>query len=127
MIDENFFGLEPGSMGNLYYYEFEEIAIDPKDEQRFMDSQTNEFSNTFDPPPGLSPDEYSTLFAAHFMKSRQQSRNVIEQNKRQLVRKSTMFQHGNPECRAEIDQIEKNPKFEKWENPTFIDTIRRFS
>lgn len=120
----NDFNEEPGSFWQIFYTVRIPINADPTTEQKFLDSQTREQMNTFSPPPGLTPDEYSQLFLNHFLKSREKTREIIDSNNFRVIRYSTLAQVGNFECYRDLENIEKSEGFHSWENPTMIDFFR---
>jgi len=120
----NDFNEEPGSFWQIFYNTRVEIPTDPKTDQHYLDSQTREQVSTFDPPKGLSPDEYSQLFVNHFLKARQKTREVMEKGNYKLVRYSMLVQVGNEECYNDLDKIESSPDFHSWENPVMIEFFR---
>lgn len=126
MEDAAFSFFVPGTMGKLFYSVKELISLDPNDEQKFLDQQTRELGSTFDPPPGLSPEDYSMLFSEHFLQSRNSSRMMLDSSKERLVMKSTVYQHGNQECFDELKRIESDKNFAGWSNPYFIEEIKMY-
>ena len=120
----NDFNEEPGSFWQIFYTVRIPLKVDPNTEQRFLDSQTREQMNTFNPPPGLTPDEYSQLFLNHFLKSREKTREIIDTNNFKVIRYSMLVQVGNFECYRDLENTEKSEGFHAWENPTMIDFFR---
>jgi hypothetical protein len=120
----NDFNEEPGSIWQIFYTTKRPVNIDPRVEQNFLDSQTRENVSTFNPPPGLTPDEYSQLFLNHFLKSREKTREIIDANNFRIVRYSTLVQVGNPECYKDLNSIENSPDFHVWENPIMVEFFR---
>ena len=116
-----------GAIWELCYYTAEKANIPDAEKQRFLDRQTNEMNGMFDPPPGLSPTEYSNLFMNHFLKSREKSRDLIDKNSTVKVRVSEMFQIGNRECLDQISRIESSSNFHSWENPSLVDSFKYLS
>ena len=116
------FQLENGSIWEIYYFTSELRVMDPNLEQSIIDNQTREVvQDTFNPPPGLSPAEYSQLFVSHFMKTRTKSREVLDENKKKLVRYKILSQVGNLECLNEIENVKTLHNFHSWENPPMVD------
>ena len=116
------FQLENGSIWEIYYFTSELRVMDPNLEQSIIDNQTREVvQDTFNPPPGLSPAEYSQLFVSHFMKTRTKSREVLDENKKKLVRYKILSQVGNLECLNEIENVKSLHNFHSWENPSMVD------
>lgn len=116
------FQLDKGSIWEIFYFTSERLEMDPNLEQSIIDNQTREvIQDTFNPPPGLSPAEYSQLFVQHFMKTRTKSREVLDENKNRLVRYKILSQVGNAECLMEIQHISTSPNFHSWENPSMVD------
>jgi hypothetical protein len=116
------FQLENGSIWEIYYFTSELRVMDPNLEQSIIDNQTREvIQDTFNPPPGLSPAEYSQLFVSHFMKTRTKSREILDENKKKLVRFRILSQVGNLECLNEIENVKSLPNFHSWENPSMVD------
>jgi hypothetical protein len=120
----NDFNEEPGSIWQIFYTVRIPIKSDSSKEQAFLDSQTREQMNAFNPPPGLTPDEYSQLFLNFFLKSREKTREIIDSSNFRVIRYSTLVQVGNPECYKDLNDIEKSQHFHSWENPTMIDFFR---
>ncbi len=120
----NDFNEEPGSIWQIFYTTRTPVVLDPKVEQGFLDSQTRENMSAFNPPPGLTPDDYSQLFLNHFLKSRQKTREIIDANNFRVVRYSTLVQVGNPECYRDLENIETSPNFHEWENPIMVDFFK---
>ena len=122
------YDLDRGSRWEVYYLTATNVKLDPQVEDNLVDMQTREISsNTFDPPPGLSPGEYSQLFMTHFMKSRQKSREIITKGNERIIRYKVLVQVGNPECLADLANTEKMSDFKQWENPSMIDYFRQIS
>jgi hypothetical protein len=121
------YGERKGDIWQIFFYTKKKVQVSDKDKQNFMDSQTREMNNTFDPPPGLSPDAYSNLFLNHFMKARQSSQEMIEKNSEVKIRNGSQFQVGNQECLDDLLKIETSPDFHSWENPTLVDYFRKIS
>lgn len=124
----NDYGLERGSIWEVFYFTKAEVLLDPQTEQLMIDRQTREISsNTFDPPPGLSPAEYSSLFMNHFMKSREKSREIISKGNERTIRYKILVQVGNDECMKDLANTEKLPDFKSWENPSVVEYFRTIS
>jgi hypothetical protein len=121
------YGENKGDIWSIAYYLKRKIEIPEEDQQRFLDSQTRELGNTFEPPPGLSSQEYSNLFLNHFLKARSQSRELIDKNSETRIRVREDFQVGNQECLDELLRIQMLPNFESWENPHLVDFFRQVS
>ena len=121
---KNDFNEEPGSIWQIFYTTRTPIYADPRVEQGFLDSQTRENINAFNPPPGLTPDDYSQLFLNHFLKSRQKTREIIDTNNFRIVRYSTLVQVGNSECYRDLENLEISENFHEWENPIMVDFFR---
>lgn len=120
-FDEGFFFLDKGSIGEIRG--FRKIPIDPHTQQSLLDSNTRERLNMFDPPPGLSSADYSTLFAQSFMKAR----SDIQEQELNVVQFSVTIQVGNAESLQEISIIENNSLFSRWENPDFMKQFKELS
>jgi hypothetical protein len=121
------YGENSGDIWSIAYYLKKKVEIPDDEKQKLLDSQTRELGNTFDPPPGLSSNEYSNLFLNHFLKARSQSREIIEKSGETRVRIREDFQIGNQECLDELLRIETLPNFEAWENPHLVDFFRQTS
>ena len=119
----DFFDLENGSFGKLYYYK--KVEISPDQERSFVDQQARMLSRTFDPPIGLSSDEYSSLFLNHYIKSRNESKKALEQGSSE--RDYIDAQIGNRESIQEIESLERSKEFERWENPEMVKYLLNFS
>jgi hypothetical protein len=120
----NDFNEEPGSIWQIFYTLRIPVNPDPKKEQAFLDSQSHEQMSAFNPPPGLTPEDYSQLFLNHFLKSREKTREIIDSNNFRVIRYSTLVQVGNPECYRDLEGIEQTPGFYAWENPVMVDFFR---
>jgi hypothetical protein len=119
----NDYQLENGSIWEFFYYEKKNIPVD----EVAIDHQTRSVvQDTFNPPPGLSPAEYSQLFLNHFLKTRERSREIAE-NDHTLVRYKILSQLGNRECLDELLKIESHENFHRWENPNDIEYFRNLS
>jgi hypothetical protein len=120
--------LSKGSIWEFFYFTQAVNNIDPQLEQRMLDDQTREItSNMFNPPPGLTPDDYSQLFMNHFLESRNKSREIINKSNLHTVRNRVLLQVGNEECMRDIDNIEKLESFIKWENESLIAFFKQIS
>jgi chaperonin cofactor prefoldin len=95
-----------------------------KDPRTIIDTSKD---HTFNPPAGLSPSQYTDLFMAHFMKSRRDANEFIEENSQITKRIRESFQVGNQECLNEIEKIENSEAFYKWENPEFVKIFKEIS
>jgi hypothetical protein len=121
MLDE--YQLENGSIWEFFYYE---KLVTPVDEIT-VDQQTRSVvQDTFNPPAGLSPAEYSQLFLNHFLKTREKSREVAEKDHK-LTRYKILSQLGNRECLDELLKIESQDNFHEWENPNNVEYFRNLS
>ena len=115
-----------GALWSISYMATQRIDIPDEHRQKFLDRQSRELTGLFDPPPGLNPAEYSALFVSHFMKSRQESREIIDKASEQLQHYSTIVQVGNKECVDELNKIESAPEFKGWGNDRFwVEEFRR--
>lgn len=123
----NNYELDKGSIWEVYYLTKSEIQLDSQTEQVLIDRQSRELTTMFDPPPGLSPAEYSQMFMTHFMKSREKSREIINKGKEKLVRYKIFVQVGNQECLDDMINIESQPDFKEWENLPGIQFFRQIS
>ena len=121
MNSEDFYSFEPYSIGIVNYFRNCQKRISEEEEQSLLDNNTREYSNTFRPPPGLNPNEYSALFTEHYSKSRMKSREIIENSGITQEKVELTIQVGNSECLEEILSISRSPNFIKWENPGFME------
>lgn len=121
------FGENKGDMWSISYFTVEKREISDEESQRFLDLSTREMSQTFNPPPGLSPDDYANLFLQHFLKSRESSREILKTNSVSKIRNTEIFQVGNEECLKHLSKIESSPDFHSWENPDFVLFFRNLS
>jgi hypothetical protein len=112
-----------GAIWEIFFYVKEKIIISAKFQEAFIDDQTREQVNMFDPPPGLSHSEYSALFVNHFMKSRTKSQEELEKSSYQKFRYRTLVQVGNLECVEDITNTENNENFDSWENPYIVQSF----
>lgn len=119
-----------GSIWEIFFYVKEKIEISAKFQEAFVNDQTREHVNMFDPPPGLSPADYSALFVSHFMKSRTKSQEELEKSSYQKFRYRTLVQIGNRECVDDIIKTRDSENFDSWENPyivqSFLDISKEF-
>jgi hypothetical protein len=123
----NDFQLDKGSIWEIYYMEEKRDEVDHNLLDQIVDSNTRGIlQDTFNPPPGLTPAEYSLLFTQHFMKTREKSREIIE-NDKNLVRVRVLSQVGNIECLDELQKIEASLDFQRWENPSIVEFFREIS
>lgn len=124
----NDYQLDNGAIWEFHYYLKEVMKLDPNVEQVLIDRQTREISqDTFNPPPGLTPSEYSQMFMQHFMKTRQKSREIVDENKQKLTRYRVLLQMGNLECLEDIIKTENDLSFHSWENPSLLDYFKQLS
>jgi len=121
------YGENKGEIWMIGYYTKVPLEMPEEEKQKFLDRQTNEFSSSFDPPPGLSPDEYSQLFLNHYMKSRKESRDLIDKNSEVKISYSEVFQLGNLECFDHLSRIENLREFHSWQNPGLVEHFRVLS
>jgi hypothetical protein len=124
----NDYQLDNGAIWEFHYYLKEVMELDSNVEQVLIDRQTREITqDTFNPPPGLSPSEYSQMFMQHFMKTRQKSREIIDVNKQKLTRYRVLLQMGNLGCLEDVRKTESDPNFHSWENPSLLDYFKQIS
>lgn len=109
-----------GAVWKIVYYTVEKSSMPEEERQKFLDSQTREMNNFFQPPPGLSPADYAVLFMSHFQKSRNEATDMVEKMSERKTRKIELFQVGNAECLAEIEKIKSSQDFYGWENPEMV-------
>ncbi len=110
----------PGAVWRISYYTVEDSNVPETEKQKFLDRHTNDLSATFQPPSGLSPAEYSSLYMNHFQKTRQTANDLIDKMSENRVRRIELFEIGNIECLREIEKIESSPEFGGWENPQMV-------
>jgi hypothetical protein len=121
----NDFQIEKGAIWEIYYFTSTVIEMDSNLEQTIIDNETRGVvQDTFNPPAGLTPTEYSQLFIQHFMKTRTKTREIIDENKKKLVRYRILSQVGNLECLQELEKVGKLHDFHSWENPTIVDFFK---
>ena len=121
------FGENKGDIWQIFYYAKRKLEFSENMKQNFIDSQTREMGRGFDPPPGLSPEEYSSLFMNHFLKSREKSRDMLNTQSEVRERYSENFQVGNLECIDQIRKIESSQDFHSWENPSLVSYFKMIS
>jgi hypothetical protein len=121
------FGDNKGDVWEIFYYNSKRIEIPESEKQKFIDDQTRELGNTFNPPPGLSPADYSNLFLNHFLKTRNESRELLDKSTENRIRLGGYFQVGNKECLDDLRKIESNSNFQGWENPDIVSFFRTIS
>jgi hypothetical protein len=121
------YGEDVGSIWKFNFFRVTKMEIDPIQGQRFIDSQTRELTNTFDPPKGLSPAQYSELFVQHFTKSREESFKILDDSLKNNFKYGIVVQVGNKECLDEIEKLEKDPHFQGWENPELVNYFKNIS
>lgn len=127
MMKVDNFNMEPGSIWEISYFMKDEIPLDPSVEQSIIDEYSRSMvQDTFNPPPGLSPSEYSQLFLQHFTKTREKSRELIE-NDVKVYRYSMLCQVGNLECMNELTKVENSSAFHRWENSSMVDFFKEIS
>lgn len=125
-LDE--YQLDKGSIWEFFYFTKELQKIDPSHEQYLVDTQTREIlQDNFNPPPGLSPAEYSQLFMQHFLKTREKSKEIVDENNQKISRYRILSQLGNRECLDEIIRIESASDFHSWENSSLLDYFKELS
>jgi len=121
----NDFQIERGAIWEICYFTSDTIEIDSNLEQTIIDNETRGIiQDTFDPPSGLTPAEYSQLFVQHFMKTRTKTREIVDENKKRLIRYKILSQIGNFECLQEIEKIQKLHNFHSWENASIVDFFK---
>lgn len=116
----SFMSLEPGSMGNIFY--FKKVTVPQPIKEKIIDNNINQaLQAVFNPPPGLNKDDYNTLFLEFIIKERNYNNEVIEDfGQRTFIH----IQIGNPECLKELETIENSPDFIRYENPHFVQIIK---
>ena len=120
--------LDKGAIWEFFYFTKELQKIDPSHEQYLVDQQTREIlQDNFNPPPGLSPAEYSQLFMQHFLKTREKSKEIVDENNQKISRYRILSQLGNRECLDEIVRIESSLDFHSWENSSLLDYFKQLS
>lgn len=123
MIEEGFFFFDNGAFGELVG--FKKIKLSPEEEQKLLDINTREITyGAFDPPKGLSPEEYSGIFMETFLKARNKCKDEQESMTEQFT---LNVQVGNSESLAEIHIIEKHPLFSHWQQPELVEKFKHFS
>jgi hypothetical protein len=121
----NDFQIEKGAIWEICYFTSDVMELDPDLEQTIIDNETRGvIQDTFDPSPGLTPSEYSQLFVQHFMKTRTKTREIVDENKKRLVRYRILSQVGNFECLQELENVGKLHNFHSWENPSIVDFFK---
>lgn len=110
----------------IYYYVVRDSRLSDLEQDQIVDKQTREMGSTFNPPPGLSPSEYSSLFVNQFMKNRSDARDQFN-NFKIKTRMAETFQVGNQECIDMVAKIEKSPDFDSWENPGYLNYLIELS
>jgi hypothetical protein len=122
------FQIEKGAIWELYYFTSDTIEIDSNLEQTIIDNETRGIvQDTFNPPSGLTPVEYSQLFVQHFMKTRSKTREIVDKNKKRLVRYRILSQLGNLECLEEIERIERLYNFHSWEDFSVVNFFKSYT
>ena len=125
MNDYNF---EKGAIWEVFYLTKEDVILEPNLEQTLVDEDSRKIlQDTFDPPPGLTPSDYSVLFMQHFMKTREKSREMIGKNNKKYTRWKMLTQLGNRECLQDLYNTELLTNFDSWENPTMIEFFKNLS
>ena len=120
--------LDKGAIWEFFYFTKELQKIDPSHEQYLVDQQTREIlQDNFNPPPGLSPAEYSQLFMQHFLKTREKSKEIVDENNQKISRYRILSQLGNRECLDELVRIESSLDFHSWENSSLLDYFKQLS
>lgn len=120
--------LDKGAIWEFFYFTKELQKIDPSHEQYLVDEQTREIlQDNFNPPPGLSPAEYSQLFMQHFLKTREKSKEIVDENNQKISRYRILSQLGNRECLDELVRIESSLDFHSWENSSLLDYFKQLS
>ena len=110
----------------IYYYIVKDSGLSDKQKNEIVDKQVREMGSTFNPPPGLSPEEYSAMFVNQFMKNRSDARDQFNDFKMK-IRVAETFQVGNQECIDHIKKIENSPDFHSWENPDYLNYLLALS
>lgn len=124
----NNYDLEKGSIWEFFYFTKESSNIDPSHEQYLVDEQTRTImQDSFNPPEGLSPAEYSQLFLQHFLKTREKSKEIVDENNQKISRYKIFSQLGNFECLKELSKIEAEENFHSWENESLLNYFKQLS
>jgi hypothetical protein len=123
----NDFEIEKGAIWQIFYYESMPVDVPENEQQAFLDNYSRETGGMFNPPPGLSPGEYSEMFVSHFLKTRKAARELIEKGSEKLIRVRDSFQVGDAESISELSKIQNDPKFHSWENPSIVEYFRNIS
>jgi len=110
----------------FFYFINRDSRLSDTEKDNLIDRQVRERGNTFDAPPCLSVEEYSTMFMNQFLKDRQLSRDQFN-NFIIKVRVSEKFQIGNIECINRIKQLEDSADFDSWENPGLVEYFKQAS
>ncbi len=110
----------------IYYYIVKDSGLTDNQKNDILDKQVREMGSSFNPPPGLSPDEYSAMFVNQFMKNRSDARDQFNDFKLK-IRVAETFQVGNQECIDHIKKIESSPNFHSWENPDYLNYLLSLS
>ena len=113
------FSIEYGAIWKLVYYSSEKIYLSDLDRQNHLDDLTKNITSTFNPPAGLSPEDYSTLFLQQVIKTRSDGNTQLD-NIKHKTRFVDQFQIGNKECLDHIKKIEASSFFDSWENESLV-------
>ena len=119
----SFLSLEPGSIGHIFYFRKKEVPSDER--QRIVDNNTRESIRAgFNPPPGLSPNQYNELFLSFLIKERTYTNDQIEDYGECYY---ITVQVGNRECLKELETLQTEPDFISYENPHFVEFFKQMS
>jgi hypothetical protein len=115
------YSLDKGSIWEICYFLNDQTDVDPLTNQVMIDDASRSIlQDTFNPPPGLSPAEYSTLFMNHFMKTRQKTRELVNELNQKIYRYSVLVQVGNMECYEDLYKTSQSDRFHSWENENMV-------
>lgn len=120
MIDEGFYFFDNGSFGE--FRGFRKYELPDSDKQQLMDENSRNALSNFSPPPGLSPSEYTSMFQAKFLESRNKVNDEVIQ-----IPFTVQVQVGNAESLAEIERLEQHQLFIEWEQPHVVEMYKKFT
>jgi len=113
----NNYDLEKGSIWEFFYFTKESSNIDPSHEQYLVDEQTRTImQDSFNPPEGQ-----------HFLKTREKSKEIVDENNQKISRYKIFSQLGNFECLKELSKIEAEENFHSWENESLLNYFKQLS
>lgn len=123
MNSASFMSLEYGAIGNIYFYRTSQVPQHIR--EKIIDHNVREASHgLFNPPAGLTKNDYNQLFLNFLIKERTSNNEMIDEHSDLDY---IAVQVGNMESLNALSELENDPSFKGYQNPHFVDFFKQFS